>query len=450
MAYDLLVGNETFNGVSKVSIRDKSGSQRHIYDEQGVPIEIQSETAMASAISTENVGKVVKFVGVSTEKYTKDNFYSISAQSTGRDVVKISVPEDFVPVVDNYGAIMTFPFINNFTEGQAINVVYSVDGVINTKQGYFRTIDVSGDGSTILQTILNDPVATNELFILQEAGDDRLGVMMYLNYRPDFDTGGILKGQLYVLDLRGKYTSIKQFEIISIGNRINPASAKMTSLFGLSGLPIDPTPQDIADNRYAYDSKGNVIVGELRNPIEIKTESEMDAIAGNNNGNGRQYYRYVGQSGEKYQNNSDYAYTSVNDKGTLSRVVTLSDWAGDMFYNNERHIKILGNRVREYCFYKMPCYIDVELTIEIQEVIDGSDIWIEDYAFYGISALKRLIIRSTSPTSAYLVPTALEETGITESTGEIFVPDNLVDIYKASDSWSTYSNIIRPLSTLTE
>lgn len=65
------------------------------------------------------------------------------------------------------------------------------------------------------------------------------------------------------------------------------------------------------------------------------------------------------------------------------------------------------------------------------------------------SALSTLIIRKTGKAFSLAATSAFTGTPIANGTGLIYVPDALVDTYKAATNWSTYANQIKPLSEYT-
>lgn len=67
-------------------------------------------------------------------------------------------------------------------------------------------------------------------------------------------------------------------------------------------------------------------------------------------------------------------------------------------------------------------------------------------AFNSCSKLKSLIMRNS--TVARLRGAAFSSTPIINGTGYIYVPDNLVDSYKAATNWTTVASQIKPLSEL--
>lgn len=74
--------------------------------------------------------------------------------------------------------------------------------------------------------------------------------------------------------------------------------------------------------------------------------------------------------------------------------------------------------------------------------------YIDKYAFYLSNNLSELILEY--PAVVTLVTRGLNQCGITTSKGAIYVPDNLVDAYKANSSWSSYASIIKGISELGE
>lgn len=80
-----------------------------------------------------------------------------------------------------------------------------------------------------------------------------------------------------------------------------------------------------------------------------------------------------------------------------------------------------------------------------------------DGNFYACSKLKVLIIRTTSQVcslvttdSSFDMEWSFYNTPIANGTGYIYVPDDLVESYKADTNWSTYANQIKPLSEYVE
>lgn len=70
-------------------------------------------------------------------------------------------------------------------------------------------------------------------------------------------------------------------------------------------------------------------------------------------------------------------------------------------------------------------------------------------AFSKCSSLNALILRYTKVCTLSAV-NALSGTPIEDGTGCVYVPDDLVDSYKAANNWSTYAAQIKPLSEYVE
>lgn len=73
---------------------------------------------------------------------------------------------------------------------------------------------------------------------------------------------------------------------------------------------------------------------------------------------------------------------------------------------------------------------------------------IDTGAFSGCSRLVTLILRKTDTVCTLKNVNAFTNTPIAKGTGFVYVPDNLVDQYKAATSWSTYASQIKPISEL--
>jgi len=69
------------------------------------------------------------------------------------------------------------------------------------------------------------------------------------------------------------------------------------------------------------------------------------------------------------------------------------------------------------------------------------------YAFQLCSNLTTLIIRTPTVCTLQGV-SAINSTAINSNKGYVYVPDNLVDSYKAATNWATFADQIKPLSEL--
>lgn len=74
---------------------------------------------------------------------------------------------------------------------------------------------------------------------------------------------------------------------------------------------------------------------------------------------------------------------------------------------------------------------------------------INAYAFSGCTALETVILGGTS-VATLTNANAFGNTPIASGTGHIYVPDGLVNSYKAAAGWSTYSSRIKPISEYAE
>lgn len=69
-------------------------------------------------------------------------------------------------------------------------------------------------------------------------------------------------------------------------------------------------------------------------------------------------------------------------------------------------------------------------------------------AFYGCKALTKLVFSGSTSVPALGNANAFTNTPIASGTGYIYVPDALVDTWKAATNWATYAAQIKPLSEL--
>ena len=72
------------------------------------------------------------------------------------------------------------------------------------------------------------------------------------------------------------------------------------------------------------------------------------------------------------------------------------------------------------------------------------------FAFYESPNLETVILRSTGRICTLSAANAFQYTKIADGAGFIYVPDSLVDQYKATANWSAYAAQIKPLSQLPE
>lgn len=71
-------------------------------------------------------------------------------------------------------------------------------------------------------------------------------------------------------------------------------------------------------------------------------------------------------------------------------------------------------------------------------------------AFSGCSRLVTLILRKADAVCTLENVSAFSYTPIEKSAGFVYVPDDLVERYKAATNWSTYASQIKPISELEE
>ena len=71
-------------------------------------------------------------------------------------------------------------------------------------------------------------------------------------------------------------------------------------------------------------------------------------------------------------------------------------------------------------------------------------------AFSGCASLVTLILRKADAVCTLENVSAFSYTPIEKSTGFVYVPDDLVERYKAATNWSTYASQIKPISELRE
>ena len=120
----------------------------------------------------------------------------------------------------------------------------------------------------------------------------------------------------------------------------------------------------------------------------------------------------------------------------------------------------LVTTIGDNCFYTTKHLISANLPLVTSLPIDSfrlSIIQTADFAaitninrtaFTDCTKLETLIIRTSSVCVISDISIALRGSKIAAGTGYIYVPDNLVDSYKAATNWVALANQIKPISAL--
>ena len=120
----------------------------------------------------------------------------------------------------------------------------------------------------------------------------------------------------------------------------------------------------------------------------------------------------------------------------------------------------LVTTIGDNCFYTANHLISANLPLVTSLPIDSfrlSTIQTADFAavtninrtaFTDCTSLETLIIRTPTVCVISDISIALRGSKIASGTGYIYVPDNLVDSYKAATNWVTLANQIKPISAL--
>ena len=120
----------------------------------------------------------------------------------------------------------------------------------------------------------------------------------------------------------------------------------------------------------------------------------------------------------------------------------------------------LVTTIGDNCFHTAKHLISANLPLVTSLPIDSfrlSTIQTADFAavtninrtaFTDCTSLETLIIRTPSVCVISDISVALRGSKIASGTGYIYVPDNLVDSYKAATNWVAFANQIKPISAL--
>lgn len=98
-------------------------------------------------------------------------------------------------------------------------------------------------------------------------------------------------------------------------------------------------------------------------------------------------------------------------------------------------------QIESYVFYGTTRLTSLELRGNITSIASAA---------FSNSGIKTLIFRNSTSVPTLQNVNAFNSTPIASGTGYIYVPDALVDTWKAATNWSTYAAQIKPLSELPE
>ena len=140
----------------------------------------------------------------------------------------------------------------------------------------------------------------------------------------------------------------------------------------------------------------------------------------------------------------------------------VTEFGKDVFVNSgiQQADFPLVTTIGDRCFYMAKNLISANLPLVASLPIDSfrlSTIQTADFssvtninrtAFTDCTSLETLIIRTPSVCVISDISVALRGSKIASGTGYIYVPDNLVDSYKAATNWVALANQIKPISAL--
>ena len=171
---------------------------------------------------------------------------------------------------------------------------------------------------------------------------------------------------------------------------------------------------------------------------------------------------------ESYTNNNIKVIASYKFRdGQLKKFNSTSciTLEGQSFYNsiieecNTPNLQSVGSSTFQNCIYLKKVYFPNNKSaisstafagcVSMTYAHIGNAPMINNYAFQNCSALKTIIITSTSVPSLS-TKDVFTGTPIVNGTGYIYVLDELVESYKSSTNWSVVANQIKPLSEYLE
>ena len=228
---------------------------------------------------------------------------------------------------------------------------------------------------------------------------------------------------------------------------------------GIDTSDGDVTADDILAGKVAY-AKEERIVGTIQdydggNSESLTPNEDFNAILSN-------------EVLESYTNNFVKVIAPYKFRdGQLKRFNSTSciTLGGQSFYNsiieecNTPNVQSVGSSTFQGCTYLKKVYFPnnnsaVSSTafagcVSMTYAHIGRTPMINNYAFQNCSALKTIIITSTSIPSLS-TKDVFTGTPIIDGTGYIYVLDELVESYKSSTNWSIYASQIKPLNEYEE
>ena len=157
--------------------------------------------------------------------------------------------------------------------------------------------------------------------------------------------------------------------------------------------------------------------------------------------------------------NMSNMYQNCKNLTTIPKLNTSSARSMSSFVQNCKNLTAIQlDTSNVTSFYYTFAYCDNLKTIDITHINPTANTY---YFAYGCKSLTKLIIRnmrSIPSINSNAFTNCYHFTGTTDATynpqglkdGRIYVPDDKVDALKTAENWSTYADIIVPLSTLVE
>lgn len=138
---------------------------------------------------------------------------------------------------------------------------------------------------------------------------------------------------------------------------------------------------------------------------------------------------------------ADYAFYVCDMPTTFSfpKVLTLGE---EVFSYNDTITEITQENFPLLTVLNAQCFKEM---LALEKVDFTKVTKIEEKVFKKCEALLTLILRNDKMVTLEGTET-FRDTLIEQGTGSIYVPDALVDTYKADASWSSYASVIKPLS----
>lgn len=396
--------------------------------------EIATPEEMEAFKTEANVGKYAKYVGETTDTYVNGAIYLV--EQKGGNIALF----DESTLMDGQGYVVTSDtsLETTFANEEAVNINFTINsGEVKT----FASTWIEQDGMTMIGVDSGNPQTIYQ--------DDSL-MIMFMGYC-NMNIMSSAQGQTYmcipVSVSNGAITS-DIVEVVSFSNAtsevVNPLSYLYKSYIYLpNSASTIASENNIKDGYSAYNEKGELLMGKLKNPEEITSQEEYDNVI-NNSDTFNEVYKVTADVANINGLGGLFIHKRLNNYASLQNLISIEDIAGlgSIGFYNTKVVLLDQSFSRPYAYA-------YSTNLKIVEFVYQDFIYLAHHLFYGCDQLTTIIIRGENSVSRG-GEGMFDETPIANGSGYIYVPDSLVEDYKVENYWSTYASQIKPLSEYVE